>query len=53
MIQNKIGEIDAFNSWSTEYESLKEWKTFIENTQGYEKTQNIQPKRFEIRLSKT
>lgn len=49
----QIGEIEAFNSWSTECENLKEWEDLIKQTKGYEKIQNIQPNSHKVSLNTT
>jgi len=49
----EIGEIESFNSWSTEVHDLKAWETLIKGTKGYKKSKNLTPKRFQIYLERT
>lgn len=49
----QIGEIESFNCWSVDAKNLIEWEQLIKNSEGYLKSKNLKPKRFEITLNKT
>lgn len=49
----KIGEIESMNFWAMDYESLAEWKSEIEKTDGYLKAKETELINHEISLDAT
>ena len=48
-----IGEIEADNSWSTDFENLEAWTTHIKSTPGFKIVDGIPPYKVEIELRRT
>ena len=48
-----VGEIEADNSWSTDFNNLEDWIDHIKSTVGFKKVDGIKPEKIEIELEKT
>ena len=48
-----VGEIEADNSWSTDFKDLDEWTDHVKSTIGYKKVDGIKPEKIEIELLRT
>ncbi|MEL7123371.1 MAG: hypothetical protein AAFO07_28245 [Bacteroidota bacterium] len=48
-----VGEIEADNSWSTNFKDLDEWTDHVKSTIGYKKVDGIKPDKIEIELLRT
>ncbi|MBI1185668.1 hypothetical protein GC194_15480 [bacterium] len=48
-----VGEIEADNSWSTDFKNLDDWINHIKSTVGFQKVDGIKPEKVEIELVRT